>query len=89
MKSTRVSLRLMAEEVAMLDKLRLSETGSRNRSEYFRFLMHRDWNRRRHRTSVVQESLVSSDERIGRPRRTGQKCEAADGIEIGTPVEVA
>jgi Arc/MetJ-type ribon-helix-helix transcriptional regulator len=89
MNSARVTVRLTAAEVAMLDELRISETGSRNRSEFLRFLIRRDWNRRRHRTSVVKDSTVSSEFRKGRPKRSARKCEAKSGIEVDRAVEVA
>jgi Arc/MetJ-type ribon-helix-helix transcriptional regulator len=53
----------------MLDELCASALNHRNRSEFIRYLVHRDWNRRRHRTSVVKDSTVSTECRRGRQKR--------------------
>lgn len=73
MSSEAIKVRLNAEEIAMLDLIRISESrGEYNRSEMLRLLIHREHSRRTTGKSVVAGSDVQSENRVGRPKKSGR-----------------
>lgn len=68
-----IHVRLTAEEVAALDHCCKSEDGDRNRSELLRLLILREFKRRTTGRSVVEDREVSSEWRVGRPRKSVDK----------------
>lgn len=65
-----VPVRLNEDELVMLDMIRCSEDrGNLNRSEMLRLLIHREHLRRTAGRSKIPTRVVSSDFRVGRPRK--------------------
>lgn len=73
--SSVIHVRLTARELAALDHCRSSEDGKRNRSELVRLLIMREFRRRTTGKSVVADSEVSSEWRVGRPPTPRQNAD--------------
>lgn len=89
-----IKVYLRPHEVQVLDRVRNSANGARNRSEMIRYMIVREGRRRsKLRSSVVPESEISTDFRRGRPRvvkessvGSGDKhLQAADDMSYYSP----
>lgn len=55
--------------ITHVNTLRVRASGTLNCSEFFRLLLHREFSRRRTGKSVVKDREISSEWRVGHPKK--------------------